>query len=95
MKKDSKEEFIKKVKGIPKKIYSKRGIEYNVNEVTDVTITIHGKTRSLPVNINIEELYEAYIKEDKINTTTLRKYIKTGRFYSPSYAVLIAMDLAT
>lgn len=42
--------------------------------------------------INIDQLYEAYSNLDFINTVAIRKYV-SGRVYSPSCAVLIALNL--
>lgn|GEM_PF-3203064 len=50
------------------------------------------KNTGKPRQINLNEAYAAYMKEQVINTIILRNYMRS-RVYSPTLGLLIAMGL--
>lgn len=91
MKKITKKEFYEKISSITEarsitgKLYS--NIRVCGNECTGT-----GKDRKEPFVINMDKLYEAYIKCDVINTSALKPFV--DRRQSPAYAILMAAGLA-
>ena len=91
MNKIDKKEFIEKIS----KIHSAKSVHGKIYS----SIVVYGSTCSgiredtgKSFEIDLDELYKAYKENDYLNTSKLKPYV--DRVQSPSYAILIAANLA-
>lgn len=68
-----------------------KGRHYDGIKVVGKFIIGVRRSTSKSFKINIENLYNAYIELDVVNTTTLRPYVNGVQ--SPAYAILIKANL--
>ncbi len=89
----SRKEFANRIGQMPAKIPSFSGSTfYHDINVQGDHIHLKRGSNDAEVRINLKELYEAYCRLERINTAIIGPYI-TGRVYSPSCALLVAMKL--
>ncbi|MBL7692031.1 MAG: hypothetical protein JNM41_10590 [Flavipsychrobacter sp.] len=89
----SRKEFANLIGQLPAKIpsFSGRTFYYDINLQGDY-IHLKRGSNDAEVRIKLKELHEAYCRLERIDTAMIRPYI-TGRVYSPSCALLVAMKL--
>lgn len=89
----SRKAFAALIEQLPEKIPSVSGrtFYHSINIQGDF-IHVKRGSNDADVRINLKELYEAYCRLERIDTAMIRPYL-TGRVYSPSCALLVAMKL--
>ena len=87
----SEEEFLMRVKGMPRTIYSKtRKVTYSKFRIEDEILYFLREVPATDWALNLKELYCVYKENDFINTSVIKKQTR-GRVNSPSVAILIAI----
>ena len=88
----NRKDFDKRIQRLVK-IYSVTGTaSYSDFTLTDCVLNFVRDNTGKPENIDINQLYQAYIGESFINTVILRKYFKK-RVFSPALAILLAIEV--
>lgn len=86
-----KNEFIKRIKGLPKTISSKtKTASYTAFKIVGNDLFFQRVKTGKTWKLNIDDLYEAYRANAFINTTVVKKAMQK-RVNSPSVAVLMAI----
>lgn len=89
----SKSDFIAALKKLKQPVISKTGrASYSNLELRENILHFKRDMKNTNWQINIDELYEAYVEMETINTLTIQEHVK-GRVYSPACAILIGMKL--
>lgn len=93
MKRLGKNEFVSLLGQLPVKVMSKTGsASYSKFSIVGDVLKFKRNNTGKMWEININELFDAYQNLETINTILIKQYV-SGRVYSPSCAVLIAMNL--
>ena len=92
MAKISRDEFVKRLKKVSIAHSRREHIEYCISFNPKQRICFGTSTTRAPFDISLDDLYEAYVMCDKINTKTIKPFVN-GR-QSPALAILIEMGLA-
>ena len=88
----SKKLFLKRVKTLNTFASKTRKASYSDLVVTKNILSFKRDNTQKYWTLNLDEVYNAYTKEDYFNTVVLKQYV-TGRVFSPSLGLLIVTKL--
>ncbi len=88
----AKDEFINRIKKLPSFFSITKKASYSELSLTGNMLNFKRNNTNQYWDLNIDDVYEVYLKENFINTVILKKYL-SGRVFSPSLGLLIATGL--